>query len=154
MIAMLSLCFYVALPSQPYSDEVSLAQLSGTRIDSNWFRYINSRFGVAIDIPTKGYRYEVPVNGSGLTLTSDNGAVVITVYAHFVAGIFERADDDVQKSISQIFDDKVAQSIQENGTVTYSVKKDDFYVISGNFGNNTYYERLTISSKCPDIFNA
>lgn len=59
----------------------------------------------------------------------------------------------VWKSISQLFDNEVAQTIQKNGTVTYSVKKDEFYVISGNFGDNTYYERMTISSRCPAIYN-
>ena len=146
---------YVAIcvQSAAYAEEVSLSQLSGAQIDSNWFRYINPRFGVAIDIPTRGYRYEVPENGSGLTLTSNNGAVVITVFAHWVVNILDGADNNVRKSISQIFDNAVAETIQKGGTVTYSVKKDDFYVISGNFGDNTYYERMTISPRCSAIYN-
>ncbi len=46
------------------------------------------------------------------------------------------------------------QTLSKNGTVTYSVRKVDFYVISGSFGTNIYYERLTISPECPGIFNA
>jgi len=146
---------YVAIcvQSAAYAEEVSLSQLSGAQIDSNWFRYINPRFGVAIDIPTRGYRYEVPENGSGLTLTSNNGAVLITVFAHWVVNILDGADNNVRKSISQIFDNAVAETIQKGGTVTYSVKKDDFYVISGNFGDNSYYERMTISPRCSAIYN-
>jgi len=81
---------------QAKAEDVTLKQLSGARIDSNWFRYLNSRFGLAIDIPTKGYRYTIPVNGSGLTLTSFDGDVVITIYAHFVVNLLETANNDVR----------------------------------------------------------
>jgi hypothetical protein len=149
----LTILVLLLFQSAANADEVLLSQLSGARIDSNWFRYVNSRFGVAIDIPTQGYRYELPANGSGLTLTSNDESVVITVSAHWVVNMFDGANNDVRKSISHLFDDAVADTIQKNGTVTYSVKKDEFYVISGNFGDNTYYERMTISPSCPAIFN-
>jgi hypothetical protein len=140
------------LLSPAYADEVTLAQLSGARINADWFRYFNSRFGLAVDIPTKGYRYDVPDNGSGLTLQSK--LVTITLYAHFVSNLVPDATNNVQSSISQLFDDAIAQTLQKDGTVDYSVRKDDFYVISGMFDKNVYYERLTISAKCPGIFNS
>jgi len=139
---------------QAFADEVSIRDLSGARIDANWFRYINLRFGLAVDIPTRGYKYEVPQNGSGLTLASLSKPVVITLYAHWVINLFDAANNDVQRTISHLFDNTVAETRQKNGTVEYSVKEGNFYVISGQFGNNTYYERLTVSSECPAIFNA
>jgi len=45
-------------------------------------------------------------------------------------------------------------TLKKNGTVEYSVRRDSFYVISGNLGKNSFYERLTISDKCPAIFNS
>jgi hypothetical protein len=79
--------------------------------------------------------------------------VVITIYTHFVVpNLLETANNDVRASISKLFDRSVKDTLKENGTVEYSVRRDNFYVISGNFGNNTYYERLTISDKCPAIF--
>lgn len=48
--------------------EVPLSALSGKRIDRDWFRYTNGRFGLAIDIPARGYRYVLPVNGSGVAV--------------------------------------------------------------------------------------
>src|SRR5262245_41671861 len=93
--------------SSAYADQVMLAQLPGARIDANWFRYINSRFGLAVDIPTKGYRYDVPVNGSGLTLQSE--LVTITLYAHWVSNLVTDANNNVQNSISQLFDDAVSR---------------------------------------------
>jgi hypothetical protein len=140
------------LLSPAYADEVTLAQLAGARINTDWFRYVNPRFGLAVDIPTKGYRYDVPVNGSGLTLQSK--LVTITLYAHFVSNVVPDAINNVQSSISQLFDDAIAETLQKGGTVDYSVRKDDFYVISGMFDKNVYYERLTISAKCPAIFNS
>lgn len=47
-----------------------------------------------------------------------------------------------------------AETLQKGGSVDCSVRKDDFYVISGVFDKNVYYERLTISAKCPPIFNS
>jgi hypothetical protein len=138
--------------SSTFANEVTLAQLPGSRINANWFRYINPRFGLAVDIPTKGYRYYVPDNGSGLTLQSE--LVTITLYAHFVSNLVTDANNNVQNSVSKLFDDAISQTLQKDGTVDYSVRKDDFYVISGAFGKNVYYERLTISAKCAAIFNS
>ena len=135
------------------ADVVTLSQLPGARINSEWFRYINSRFGLAVDMPARGYRYEIPVNGSGLTLSSSSG-VTITVYAHWVINLVEDATDDVRKSISRLFDNAVAETMTKGGSVEYSVMKDDFYVVSGRFDDNAYYERLTISPQCPAIFNS
>jgi hypothetical protein len=138
---------------------VSLADLSGKRIDRDWFRYRNTRFGLAIDIPTKGYRYHIPVNGSGLALISEDenedDRVTITIHTHWVAmNGFPDANNHVEPSIKHLFDEEVADTKANGGTITYSVRKKQFYVVSGTFGDNTFYERLTISPRCPAIFNA
>jgi hypothetical protein len=145
------------LGSPAIAKEVSLAQLPGARIDTNWFRYVNPRFGTAIDIPARGYRYDVPVNSSGLSLKSDRGEVTITVYSHWVQSLLEDPTKDLPKaarSVSLMFDEAVDETRKAGGTITYSVKKNDFYVISGNYDHGySYYERLIISPHCPAIFN-
>jgi hypothetical protein len=153
-VGVLSVALVVLLIASAYGDEVSLHELSGARIDANWFRYINWRFGVADDIPAKGYKYDIPTNVSGVTLTSFDRAVTITVNAHWLINILDSANNDVKRSISLLFDKAVTDTTNQNGSVTYSVRKDDFYVISGSLGTNTYYEKLTISSECPAIFNS
>ena len=135
-------------------EEVPLSRLSGAKIDSQWFRYLNRRFGLAIGIPMQGYSYEVPINGSGLTLTSLDKATTITIYAHFAINVVDNATNDVARSVSQLFDNAVNETLEKRGTVEYSLKKDEFYVISGKFGNDMYYERLTISANCPAIFSS
>lgn len=42
--------------SDAYGDEVTLGQLPGVRLNADWFRYVNLRFGLAIDIPLQGTR--------------------------------------------------------------------------------------------------
>jgi hypothetical protein len=145
----------IALSEFPvYAEEVSIKNLSGARIDDQWFRYINLRFGLAIDIPTTGYKYEIPVNGSGLTLTPPDRTTVITIYAHWVVNVVDSANNDVRRSVARLFDNAISETLQKGGAVEYSTKKDDFYVVSGRFGKNMFYERLVISATCPAIFNS
>ncbi len=136
------------------AEELSLEQLPGARIDANWFRYANRKAGVAIDIPTKGFRYDVPAGGSDLTLTSNDGAITITVSAHGVRKVLGTAPNDARQSIARLFDTAVDNAHRKNGAITYKVKKDNFFVLSGVVDDNTYYERLNISPSCPAGFSA
>jgi len=136
------------------AEEVSLDQLPGARIDANWFRYVNRKAGVAIDIPTKGFRYDAPSGGADLTLTSNDGAVTITVSAHGVKNVLGTAPTDARRSVARLFDTSVDNAIRKNGAITYKVKRDNFFVLSGVVDNNTYYERLNVSPSCPDGFSA
>ena len=140
--------------SKAVAEEVALDQLPGTRIDADWFRYANRKAGVAIDIPTQGFRYDVPAGGSDLTLTSLDGAVTITVSAHGVRKVLGTAPNDARQSIARLFDTAVDNAHRKNGAITYKVKKDNFFVLSGVVDNNTYYERLNISPSCPSGFSA
>lgn len=92
-----------------HSEEVSLADLPGRKIDANWFRYTNMRFGLAIDIPMRGYRYDVPVNGSGLSLISKDERVTITIHTHLVmTGLFGAEEE-------QAYDICVRPHLQSEG---------------------------------------
>jgi hypothetical protein len=138
--------------------EVPLADLPGKRIDKDWFRYRNTRFGLAIDIPARGYRYVLPVNGSGMAVIcgdeKEEDRVTITIYTHWVVNLFDDANNNVDASIKYLFDKAVDETKAANGLMTYSMRKKQFYVISGHFGDNTFYERMIISPKCPAIFNS
>jgi hypothetical protein len=145
-----------ALPfaSKAIAEEVALDQLPGAPIDANWFRYANRKAGVAIDIPTKGFRYDVPAGGADLTLTSDDGAITITVSAHGVGKVLGTTPNDARRSVARLFDTAVDNAVRKHGAITYKVKKDNFFVLSGVVDNNTYYERLNVSPSCPDDFSA
>ena len=63
----LSVVLLGLLKAPAFGDEISLRQLSGPRIDADWFRYMNSRFGVAVDIPNMYYeRLTISSNCSAL----------------------------------------------------------------------------------------
>jgi hypothetical protein len=140
--------------SRAMAEEVSLDQLPGARIDGNWFRYANRKAGVAIDIPAKGFGYDAPAGGADLTLTSNDGAVTITVSAHGVSNVLGTATNDARHSVARLFDTAVDNARRKNGAITYKVKKDNFFVLSGVVDDNTYYERLNVSPSCPDGFAA
>jgi hypothetical protein len=148
--------------------ELPLADLSGKRIDADWFRYTNLRFGLAIDIPARGYRYVLPANGSGMAVISGDESIWITIYTHFVVNhpiFFLNADDpdilNAAAAISRIYDYDTAETVASGSTITYSVKKKHFYVLSGHFQGKidqdttfTYYDRYLISPRCPHVFNS
>ena len=146
--------------------QVPLSALSGKRIDRDWFRYTNPRFGLAIDIPARGYRYVLPVNGSGVAVKSGDEKIWITVYAHFVVNhpVFIADPDDpdlanAAAAISRIYDHEVAETLATGSAITYRMKKKDFYVLAGHFKDKagqdtTYYERYTISPRCPHVFSS
>lgn len=119
--------------------ELPLAKLSGKRIDGNWFRYSNPRFGLAIDIPARGYRYVLPVNGSGVSVISDDEKIHISIYAHFTMNnmvfIADPDDPDLKNAaaIGRIYDHDVTETLAAGSTITYRVKKKDFYVLAGHF---------------------
>jgi hypothetical protein len=146
--------------------ELPLADLSGKRIDSDWFHYTNMRFGLAIDIPARGYRYVLPVNGSGMAVISADEKVWITIHSHFVVNHSNFSEDpdnpalgNAAASISRIYDHETAETLAAGNSITYSVKKKYFYVLSGHFKDDaahdtTYYDRYTISPRCPQVFSS
>ncbi len=136
------------------AEEVALAQLPGARLDADWFRYTDLKSGVAIDIPAHGYRYDVLADGTGLTLTSADGAVSFTASAHPVDNALATPTPDIRRSIVALYDTAVDNASRKHATITYRVRKDRFFVLSGVVDNHTYYERLAISPACPARFSS
>lgn len=165
-LALLGLLF-AASPGHSQEDDVfmggelPLADLPGKRIDGDWFRYSNPRFGLAIDIPARGYRYVLPANGSGMAVISGDENIWITIHAHFVVNhlVFIADPDDpaagnAAAALRRIYDHEAREELAAGNTITYRVRKKDFYVLSGHSADNTYYERMTISPRCPHVFNS
>lgn len=124
-------------------------RLPGAAIDADWFRYLNPRFGAAADIPARGWTVEIPVNGDGVVLSSTRGAT-ITINGQSVRNIVDNADADIPRTISKIFDATIAR---QGRVVTYSVKRPNFYVVSGTAQGDVFYERVTISPDCPAVYS-
>ena len=124
------------------------------RTESGWLGYLNARFGLRIDLPASGFRQQLSPDGSGITLTSLDRAVIIAVHANWLQSILPGATDRAGRSIASLHGQAIAETEQKGGDVTYSVQRDDFYVISGTIGSSVYYERVAISPACPDVFDA
>jgi hypothetical protein len=122
--------------------------------DPGWVRYINARFGLRVDLPESGFRQTLSPDGHGVTLTSRDRAITIEVHANWLGSILPDATESAGKSIATLHGHAMAQTRQKGGSVTYSLRRDDFYVISGTLGATVYYERVAISPVCPDVFNA
>jgi hypothetical protein len=122
--------------------------------DPGWFRYLNARFGLRVDLPETGFRQELSPTGSGITLTSPDRAITINVHANWLGSILPNATDSAGRNIASLHEQAMAETRQKGGNVTYSVRHDDFYIISGTLGAMVYYERVAISPVCPDVFSA
>jgi len=119
-----------------------------------WFRYHNARFGLRVDLPDAGFVRDLSPGGSGITLTSPDRAITIAVHANWTQSILPDATASAAQSVAQLLEQAIAKTRQHGGSVTYTVRHDDFYVVSGYLGGNVYYERLAISPACPHVFDA
>ena len=122
--------------------------------DPGWFRYINARYGLRVDLPESGFRQTLSPDGDGVTLTSSDRAITIAVHATWLDRILPGERGSADLSIAALHDQAMAETRQKGGRVTYSVRRSDFYVISGTLGPTVYYERVAISPACPGVFNA
>ena len=122
--------------------------------DAGWFRYFNARFGLRVDLPESGFRQTLSSDGHGVTLTSLDRAVTIDVHANWLDSILPGATGGAGKTIAALHDQAMEETRRKGGSVTYAVRRNDFYVISGTLGSTVYYERVAISPACPDVFNA
>ena len=143
----------VALTGAAHAQMLAAAPSVG-QDDSGWFRYLNARFGLRVDLPESGFRQELLPNGFGMTLISLDRSVTIEVHANRLESILPAATGGPERSIAALHDEAMAATRQKGGRVTYSVRRNDFYVISGTLGPAVYYERVAISPACPDVFNA
>jgi hypothetical protein len=119
-----------------------------------WIGYLNARFGLRVDIPASGFRRDLSPTGTGLTLTSRDGAISIDVHANWLAGVLPEATRNAGQSITSLHEQAIAATRQKGGIIGTSVRRDDSYVISGTLGSMAYYERVVISPACPDVFDA
>jgi hypothetical protein len=128
------------------------ATASVARPEPGWVRYLNARFGLRVDLPESGFRQELLPDGHGVRLTSRDRAITIDVHANWLASILPAFAAD--RSIAALHEQAVAETRERGGNVTYSMRRGDFYVISGTLGASVYYERVAISPACPDVFSA
>jgi hypothetical protein len=93
--------------------------------------YLNRRFGFKLVYPSELHSSRQPDNGAGLTFSSSDGRFSVTAQAHFLS----------DSSLDSMWADDLRD---EGDTVTYSLKKPTFYVLSGTRNGKEYYRKVFV----------
>lgn len=102
-----------------------------------WMIYQNERFGGILPVPPGMVPTRPPDNGDGQRFVSSDGKVILFIYGSFNV----EGNGDLEP--------RWKEALAEPGrTITYKVKKDGWYVISGVMQDGTgFYERYTANSR-------
>ena len=102
---------------------------------NSYFTYENSRYGYTIDIPAFLNNKRYADNGDGGHFTNDDGSVSLSVYGHHhLPEIYS----PMITNVKQLFEYEKRES---DYVIDYDVQKDNWFVISGNRGNEIVYEK-------------
>lgn len=129
-------CFWLCVLSLPAQEEEDW-QVPVTVGKDGWLLYENGRFGTVFPVPPGMKAMRPPDNGGGQQFASLDGKVVLT------GGGFFNVDGngDVEARWK-------ADLAEPDRTITYKVKKADWYVISGVTKSGLgFYEKYTANAK-------
>jgi hypothetical protein len=111
-----------------------LFSVSGPLFATDWKKEVNRRWGFSLTYPASLIPEPVPANGGGRRYHSANQDVSLATsgsHSH---------PDLVDESLNGFWQKELAD---RGDTVTYKVKKDDFYVVSGvNPNGYEYYHKV------------
>ena len=123
--------------AQNNQEEEEAWQIPVTVGNDGWLFYTNGRFGVAFPVPPGMKALRPPDNGGGQAFATADGKVTLTGGGSF------NVDD--MGSIENRWKDSLAEP---NRTITYKVKKANWYVISGvTKAGLGFYERYDANDK-------
>lgn len=102
-----------------------------------WMLYENSRFGTRFPVPPGMIAQRPPDNGRGQSFASADGKVVLSGGGHF--------NTEDSRTIEESWQSALAD---RDRTITYQVKKADWYVVSGiTKDGRGFYEKYTANKK-------
>lgn len=105
------------------------------RSNPEYKTYRNGRFGFKIDVPDFLYAGSEPDNGSGLTFTSSDGTITLTVYGSHDALMYG--------GIAGLYGARLSEA---DFPVSYKVQKGNWCVLSGDYDNTVYYQKCIYKS--------
>jgi hypothetical protein len=109
--------------------------LAGPAAAADWQRYVNDRFGTAVDVPTDVFRPQPPPeNGDGRRFETADGLASLTVFAGYNTGGL-----NLRELVDAARDDAADER------VTYEREGRRWFVISGFRGENVFYRKLILS---------
>jgi hypothetical protein len=108
----------------------------GHSLENKWQRYLNPRFGFALDVPANFIPQPEPENGDGQTWKSPDGRGTITAFGH--NGSSEIGTDYEQ----------VRAEAKTDSRNAYFAEGRNWFVVSGTSGPDVYYIKTVRSEKC------
>jgi hypothetical protein len=123
--------------AQENQEEEEAWQIPVTVGNDGWLFYTNGRFGVAFPVPPGMKALRTPDNGGGQAFATIDGKVTLKGGGAF--------NIDEMGSVENRWKDALAEP---NRTITYKVKKANWYVVSGvTKAGMGFYERYDANEK-------
>jgi hypothetical protein len=137
------------LPNGAVSQEtVTIENVPGHGIDANWYRYLNARFGVGVDIPATGFAYELSANGDGVTLTSTDGEKTIAVYGSQDIDL-SGADSDPLAAFATLAEEQIDAMRLGAVNIVHDRIEPQWFELSTTDAEYLYYQKGLLSLNCP-----
>lgn len=112
-------------------------QVPVTLNNNGWMRYVNARFGMAFPVPPGMKAQRPPENGGGQAFVSADDKATLVIFGSFNVDGNGDLDESWKDALSN-----------PERTITYKVKKADWYVVSGVTKNGLgFYEKYTANAK-------
>lgn len=109
--------------------------ISGSLQAAEWSRYVNPRFGMAVDIPAHFHAEgAAPVDGEGKRFRAQNGRATITAW-----GAPAQADDFMAETGARIRADEA-----EGWAITYRSETPDWAAWGGTRGGHVFYAKAIL----------
>lgn len=119
-------------PPQPQATSVTTASPTPEPMAAvKYVAYANDRFAFTVERPAHFKPGPEPMNGDGLQFFGPNGGVMTA------SGMFDMHEGDISAAF-------VSTKEHSGVTVTYEVKKADWFVISGTKGDSIVYTKTLI----------
>jgi hypothetical protein len=117
-----------------FSILLSLLSLSGAALASDWKNEVNNRWGFSLSYPGSLIPEPVPANGGGRRYHSADQEVSLVAFgSHTHPDVFGETLNGFWKK----------ELADRGDTVTYKLKKEDFYVVSGvNQNGYEFYHKV------------
>jgi hypothetical protein len=137
------------LPDDAASQEtVTIEELPGRRIDADWYRYVNARYGVGVDLPALGFSYELSGDGDGVTLSSADGEKSISVYGSQDIGLNE-TDSDPVAAFATLAEAQIDAMRLGAVNIVHDRIEPLWFEVSTTDAEFLYYQKGLLSLNCP-----
>lgn len=115
-------------------EEKDTRQELNTGSEEKFKTYVNERFGFSLSYPHYLKPAPTPQNGAGMSFHADDDSLSVSAQAHFLH----------ENTLSTMWND----ALKAYGkSVTYKVKRNNWFVVSGVDNGTEYYHKLFVKGK-------